>query len=282
MSTPATPTSIPTSSCPDSPTPTSPRSLRRRQRQSQPQPLRQQPAAEGSLRSLLLQHSSKRLYVHPFEWTALHLSLLCCNVIIDQLNIRQRPSQQCLSQTETPRLPLTRTPGIQDALDILQYLQWSDGIGDRNTYSTKLITLLGFRAQPDCQISPGYVNTLAYSIFKTLAKYIARTLMLRYNQKSVCRLRLPLMAWHKGKLRWAYINSTWIDKLHEKHKPRKNFFDLRKKRAKNEEGLLISPFCMAIMIAMAQQVPPQQQVCLYLSPLVPIYPTNKQTLTSRL
>ena len=37
----------------------------------------------------------------------------------------------------------------------------------------------------------------------------------------------------------------------------------RQKRAIREKGLLISPFCMAIMIAMAQRVPPQQQVCLY-------------------
>jgi hypothetical protein len=69
------------------------------------------------------------------------------------------------------------------------------------------------------------------------------------------------MAWYNETLLWAYIDSGWIDELHRKHKPRENIFLARAKRAVDEKDLPISPFCVAVILAMAQQVTPGQQVC---------------------
>ncbi|KAH9207464.1 hypothetical protein DL95DRAFT_527895 [Leptodontidium sp. 2 PMI_412] len=192
--------------------------------------LQQQPAAKGSLRSLLLQHSSKRLYVHPLEWTTLHLSLLCCIVINDQLHAHHC----CLSQG----------PWRKDALELWKELRHLKGIGFRNDHSRQLIHCLGLNTRPDCQIRPG-------------------TLALRYNQKPVCHLQLPLTAWNNKTLLWAYIDSGWIDELYRRHNPRENIFLARAKRAVDEKDLPISPFCAAVL-AMAQQVTPGQQVTLFL------------------
>lgn len=194
-------------------------------------PLQQQPAAQGSLRSLLLQHSSKRLYVHPLEWTTLHLSLLCCIVINDQLNAHHC----CVSQG----------PWQKDALELWKELRRLKSIGRRNDHSRQLIQCLGLNAQLDCQIRPG-------------------TLALRYNQKPVCHLQLPLMAWYNKTLLWAYIDSGWIDELHRKYKPRENIFLARAKRTVDEKDLPISPVCVAVILAMAQQATPRQQVTLFL------------------
>jgi len=141
-----TPTTTPIPSYPDTP-----RVPHRRQRQQpQPQPLKQQSAAKGSLRSLLLQHSSKRLYVHPLSWIPLHLELFCCYVTIKELIIPPSPPQQHSSQY------------LQNALEVLNIIRSFKGIGlQRNKYSRQLITLLGLEAQPNCQIGPGYVETLA-------------------------------------------------------------------------------------------------------------------------
>jgi len=105
------------------------------------------------------------------------------------------------------------------------------------------------------------LKRLLYFIFEVLANCV-RTLVLKYNQKSVCRFRLPIIARHNGRLLWAYVDTTWIDVLHEKHKPRVNCMRARRKRAVTENGLLLSPFCMSILLAMAQEVSPQQPVCI--------------------
>ncbi|KUJ11042.1 uncharacterized protein LY89DRAFT_722911 [Mollisia scopiformis] len=194
-------------------------------------PLQQQPAAKGSLRSLLLQHSSKRLYVHPLKWTSLHLSLLCCIVINDQLNT----DHCCLSQG----------PWRKDALELWPRIRRSITSSRRNDHSRTLMTYLGMNAQRDCQICSG-------------------SLAFRYNQKPVCHLQLPLMAWYNKTCLWAYIDSNWINDLHEEYKPRQNVFLERAKRAVDEKDLPISPFCMAVILAMAQQVTPGQQVTLFL------------------
>ena len=158
----------PASSCPDTAVQPPPlrRRRRRRQRQHQsPHPPQRQPwqhrsAAEGSLRSLLLQQSSKRLYVHPLEWTTLHLSLLCCNVIIDQLTVGHSLWGPYLEQTKTPRL--------QDARRALRRLLCLKAIGLRNDRSRDLITLLGLESQPDFTIDRGYDKTLGRLIFNYL------------------------------------------------------------------------------------------------------------------
>ncbi len=123
------------------------------------QPLQQQPAAKGSLRSLLIQHSSTRLYVHPLEWTTLHLSLLCCLVINDQLN-----AHDCF---------LGQGPWQKDARELWKELQRSKSIGLRNDHSRQLIQCLGFNAQRDCQIRPGYVPPLVHLILEFHAKDIS-------------------------------------------------------------------------------------------------------------
>jgi hypothetical protein len=70
------------------------------------------------------------------------------------------------------------------------------------------------------------------------------------------------MAFHNKTLLWAYIDSGWIDELHRKYRPQENIFSARAKRAKVEKDLPISPFCVAVILTMAQQVTPGQQVCL--------------------
>jgi len=249
MSTPTTPTLTPTPGCPDTPTPSL---LPHRRQRQQPQPLRQQSAAEGSLRSLLLQHSSKRLYIHPLSWTPLHVELFCCHVTVKKLIIPRSPPQQHPSQY------------LKDALEVLDELQLLESAGlERNNHSEELITLLGSEAQLNCQIGPGYVETFVLLYFRSFANCV-RTLVLRYNQKPVCSFKLPVIARHNGRLLWAYIDSSWIEKLHEQRKPKENSVWAREKRAVSENGLLISPFCMAILLAMAQEVPPKQPVCVYI------------------
>ena len=181
----------------DAPTPPAPAPAQScRQRQLS---LVQQPAAEGSLRSILLQHPSERLYLHPLGWTAQHLLFFCCKVI-DQCYIHQPHSQNSLSQT---------TPLLQSALAYLRTLQRLIGIGSRNTESHHVFTCLGLEAQPGCRVRRGYVHILlAYFFFKIPANPLVRVLKLRYNQKPVCNLRLPLIARHNGKLQWAYVDST--------------------------------------------------------------------------
>jgi len=112
-----------------------------------PQPLIQLIAAPGSLRDLLLQHSRTRLYIHPLQWTAQHLTLLACivnNEYEHELIVQPNNSNKNIV------VPIR-------VLADLWSLQRNERLTCRNMLARRIMRNLGNEIFPRCKIGPRYV-----------------------------------------------------------------------------------------------------------------------------
>lgn len=110
------------------------------------------PAEAGSLRRLIVDKSSDRLYTHPLRWTAQHLELLRCSVV------PQDPLPH-----DGPNTPTAIASSVIEStvpIDVLGNLvdmrrQWK--ITSRNFYTRRIMRSLGTKALPRCIIGSGCV-----------------------------------------------------------------------------------------------------------------------------
>lgn len=116
--------------------------------------LQKLPAAEGSLRSILLQHPRERLWVSPLKWTQRHLSLLSCNLI---MNATKGEQSSEFKHTAT-------TPWLTHARSALGRINTRNSFAYHSYCCTKLICDLSFHIQKESKnIHSGQVYPLMLS-----------------------------------------------------------------------------------------------------------------------
>ncbi|RDW56522.1 hypothetical protein BP5796_13163 [Coleophoma crateriformis] len=130
--------------------------------------------------------------------------------------------------------------------DLLQLrVSWCQS--DKDSIARRIVRKLAEEGHPQNNIGPGKLSV-------------------HYNQKPVCTINLPLVARYGSRILWAYVDSTWIWNERAKARTHKDFIaSYRKDQDRKEDLLPIHPFCVAAIIAIAQQQTPSQSSTLFVT-----------------